>query len=429
MKLRISKDVDKYIIYFTFAELLILRWILIGQDTILICACIFLCLRLAYLGKKKATRYRKILLFFIPILAYIVVLSIASPRFDRSVFFSNLYYMALPAIWISYFGYLLSSRRKLINECFENIRPVLNVYYFINFIVILFQRDGTYFLMPVDRIENIYYQDHLAGLLGIEGTHRLALFTVFIVLLNVRYLMINVRNHKVKYGIVIYTIFIIITAFYTSALNDNNMLFLLLPLIILAFYMFTPGSSRGKIFNSMLIVFVIFAVLYFVSSSSYIADILGSRIGSVLNNVLETIGGSQTADERMIYLVYVFSQLNGWLLGSGFGTLQMRQDPGIVALGYQYRNWGMSDISPFIAMGGLIFYIGILLFYSNVLFSNKLENRERRYSLVFMFILTYYHQVLTHSTMTIPMCWILCLFALQRDISVKKIFPKRIKED
>lgn len=429
MKLRISRDIDKYIIYFTFVEILILRWILIGQDTILMCTCIFLCLRLAYLGKKKTARYRKILLFFIPILAYIVVLSIASHRFDRSVFLSNLYYMALPAIWISYFGYLLSSRRELIKECFENIRPVLNVYYFINFIVILLQRGGTYFLMPVDRIENIYYQDHLAGLLGIDGTHRLALFTVFIVLLNIRYLMINARNHKVKYGTAIYTVFIIVTAFYTSALNDNNMLFLLLPVFILAFYMFTPGSSRGKIFNTILIAFTIFVVLYFVSSSSYIADILGARIDRVLNNVLETIGGSQTADERMIYLVYAFSQLNGWFLGSGFGALQMRQDPAIVALGYNYRNWGMSDISPFVAMGGLIFYIGVLLFYSNVLFSNKSGNRERKYSLVFMFIMTYYHQVLTHSTMTIPMCWILCLFALQRDIAVKNIFPKRIKED
>lgn len=428
MRLRISRDIDKYIIYFTFVELLILRWVLIGQDTILMCACIFLGLRLAYLGKRKTVHYRKVILFLIPILVYMLIVSLANQGFNRSIFLGNLYYMALPAVWILYFGYLLSSRGALLEECFDKVRPVLNLYYAINFVVILMQRGETYFLMPVDRIENAYYEDHLAGLLGIEGTHRLALFTVFLILLNMRYIMKCWRLGELKGMSVCYTVFIALSAFYTSAINDNNMLYLLIPFFILAFYMYTPGSSRGKMFKIPLLLFGVICVLYIVANSSFIADVLGSRIGRVITNILTTVGGEDIADERMIYLALAVSKLSGWALGTGFGTLQMRQEPTIVALGYQYRNWGMSDISPFVAMGGILFYVGLTLFYSSVLFSNKGEGRERKYAFFIMLIFSYYHQVFTHSTMTIPMCWIIVLFALQKSMPPTRDAARRCIE-
>lgn len=413
MSLKITRDVDKVLIYFTFLEMLFLRWLLIGQDTILLCSCIFIVFRLLWIHRTVGWNYKKNIYLLLLLLIYMFLSSISRVSFNGKIFCNNLYYMFLPAVWISYFGYLIRCRLELLDNCFENLRRPLNVYYIVNFVVILLQRGQTYFLMPVDRIENTYYEDHIAGLLGIEGTHRLALFTVFVILLNFRCIMRKIRNGKVPLMNSSFLIVVVVTAIYSSSINDNNMLFLLMPFFILAFYMYTPGNSRGKIFNTILLLFVIFTLLYFVTTSSYIAEVLGSRISSVITSIQKTTNGTQISDERMIYLVFALSQMNGWLFGVGFGSVNMRQDASIVRLGYQFRNWGMSDISPLVAMGGVIYYIVLLCLYANILIAGKSEKRGRKYAFIIMLVLTYYHQVLTHSTMAIPMCWIITLFKLQ----------------
>ena len=412
-KINSLKDIDKYLIYFMFLEMLFLRWILIGQDKIILYLCIILVLRMIFHRNAMVILKNKLYLLLL-LIGYILLNSFSRSGFTNDKFLVNLNYLIPPLIVIVYFGYIIAQRLSLVETCFLKLRVPLNIYYIINFFVILEQRGETYFLMPVDRIRHMYYPDHMAGLLGIDGTHRLALVTVFVILVNMYYTISKKCSRQKQVLTIIYIIITIITAFYTSALNDNNMVYLLIPIFIFLFYMLDKNNTRNKWFKVFAALLFSCITLYIVANSSLLTETLGSRIGSVIKNIFTIFNSSEIKEERAIYVLYSLVQLNGWFIGQGFGTVQIRLDPSITALGYDYRNWGMSDIASLIAIGGLIFYIAIVLIYSNLISHKRESRRIKKYVMVIMFLLTYYHQVFTHVTMMIPMCWIIALFVLQQ---------------
>lgn len=409
-----KNDIDRYLVFFSFLEMLFLRWVLIGQDTIILLYCCALTFRLLTLppGYRKSLTGNFLLFVLTGLL--LVFNGVFRDGFDGGVFLKNLNYILLPAVVIFYFGYIISNRLEMLEDIFLALRGPLNWYYALNVVIIMLQRGETYFLMPVDRIDNAYYPDHMAGLLGIDGTHRLALVTVFVILLNMYYL----KKHKTltrgkKLLNIGYLAFAVVTALYVSAINDNNMVFVLLPLLILLYLMVGYRNTKSNVFKLMLLGAAAIVGLYIVFNTSLLSAFSSIRINNILNSFFGVFKGTGTGDERMKYLLLVFEEYGGLFLGTGFGSLQMRRDPAIVALGYEYRNWGMSDIAPFIAMGGLACYIWILYLHARTCAANQKLKRLRKYFAVIILILTYYHQVLTHATMAIPMCWILAMFALQ----------------
>lgn len=415
LKVKLQPDIDRYLVYFSFLEMLFLRWLLIGQDTIIALYCGLLVCRLLLVprGYRRTLGMNAVLLS--ATIFFIVLNAVFREGFESSVFLKNLNYMFYPAVVIFYFGYLTSCKPALLEDVFSRLRRPLNLYYAVNVAVIWLQRGETYFLMPVSRIENNYYPDHMAGLLGVEGTHRLALVTVFVVLLNLHHLQKNgglsPRKKLLGWG---YLVFVVATAFVVSAINDNNMVFVLLPLIVVLYLMAGFRNTKRHLYWAMLICAAALVGVYLLFCTPLLSLFGNVRISSILNSFFKAFRGEGTGDERMRYLFLVFEDYHGLGLGTGFGSLRMRRDPEIVALGYIYRNWGMCDMAPFLAMGGLGFYIWSLYLYARLLTGKQELKKLRKYFAVIILILTYYHQVLTHATMAIPMCWILAVFALNR---------------
>jgi len=250
----------------------------------------------------------------------------------------------------------------------------------------------------------------MAGLLGIDGTHRLALVTVFIILLNYYYMKNSALDKYKKIINICYLLIIVVTALYSSSLNDNNMVYVLIPAFLLLFYMIDYRNTRGNLFKLIVVGVIGIVLLYFLFNTSLFPAFSNIRIYAIVKDFFGMFNQTGTGDERMLYVLLALTKYKGFLFGSGFGVIQMRQDPAIIALGYDSRNWGMSDIAPFIAMGGLAYYIWMLMLNARIFVTNHRYKKLKKYILIIMLILTYYHQVLTHPTMTIPMCWIIALF-------------------
>lgn len=418
-------DIDWYLIRFTFIEMLFLRWLLIGQDTIKNLFFVILVARLLMLTKNKIREGLKYIHFWLFALTYIILngLFLVSP-INWLVFRDNIWVLAIPAVIYMYFGYLLECKGDEVKKAFLNWRVFFIVYYIVNYFIILRQDGNTYFLMPAERITNTYYKDHLSGLLGLDGTHRLALFTVFILLLNLYDLKSLPRRKRMIR--IVEDLIIMGTSIHVSSLNDNNMLYVLMPLFIILFYLANKGNQRGTWFKITLGILAILFITYNVFTNDYIADLIGGRINKSLINAFSFVQGGNVDDERIMHLIYAFTSCNGFLFGKGFSGMRMRHDETIVAMGYIYRNWGMSDIAPLIAMGGLIFYIAYLALNTITVVpsQNQVSRRARKYIFIIMLIFSFYHQVLSFWTMSIPTCWIICIFYFQIKKMVKAIGQK-----
>lgn len=392
MKLRICVDIDKWLLYFTFLEMLLLRWVLVGQDTIIYIFCTIIVFRLFLLSKAQKRKCLKNLYLIALIYIYIIFRSLFASPVNWKFLFDNLRTMSLPLIIIIYFGYLITAKRKLVQDTFLNLTSFLNFYYVINTVIILIQYNIKFFLMPTERITNNYYQDHLAGLLGIEGTHRLAAFTVFLVLMNLYKIGVEKKGTSSRLLAYICVAMIIVVAFYTSAMNDNNMMYILIPVFLLLYYMTDSKNSRGKIFKVAVGCVVAIIVVYLVANTSILNNLGDIRIASIFKNTVQGIRGGALKDERFTHLIYALVQNKGIFLGVGFASLRFRQDSTITAVAYIYRNFGMNDIAPLISLGGFLFYALYMGAITKIIVPIKAQRRTRKYIFVILLIFTYYHR-------------------------------------
>ena len=109
----------------------------------------------------------------------------------------------------------------------------------------------------------VYYPDYIAGFFGINGTHRLTLFCIFFICLN----MYVYKFKKVKYykRIPLFVLLISLLLFALSTQNDNNTFFILYPLFALFLYsiLYTIDYKRiGRLYG---IFYIHMAVLMIVS--------------------------------------------------------------------------------------------------------------------------------------------------------------------
>lgn len=406
MTLKVKKDIDIYLVAFTFLEMLVLRWILIGQDTIKLLFETILVGRLIYIHHKKTTASRQMVMLAFLMLAYIFLRTLVNVEVNCDTFLNNSKYFVESIIIFVYIGYIYSVKSDSVEELFFSLRPFLNIYYFVNIVIILLQYKRKFFLMPAGKITNSYYPDHLAGLLGIEGTHRLALFTIFVLLLNILFLStIPFKSFRFVW-ILAECVLIVVTAFLISTINDNNMVYLLIPGFLFLYYAVDSKPKPGRWIGIIVLGVIVMIIVGFVLTGDMFRNYLGGRIGSALTKVFDIFIYGQTGDERLTHLIYAFSNCDGVAFGKGFDAICVHRDPSITELGYVYRNWGMSDIAPMIAFGGIWFYLGSVMATAKILVS-----KERGFLLYWgcvasLLVLSYYHQIYTSWTMAIPACWI-----------------------
>lgn len=290
----------------------------------------------------------------------------------------------LPGISIALYFYLANSD----NSKFKNFIKTfsfyfINIYMLINAIIMIIQLNNNYFLM-FHASNNLYYLDHITGMIGPNGTHRLSL--VYIIGIYINYLYLN-DNNKIKCLFArIMIIFFITFSIYFSSLNNNRAYYFLLlifalPLIIKALKIVKKKSKA--LFKSFIA--LILGIITFLSFYNFNPNFKKFIDDSIITEVFENTAnrfnastqGDNISEERLDLFMYAIKNGNGLYLGKGIGKVAILGDPTMPA------HFGLSEITSRVYNGGIIYVILITIVYYSIIMT--LFKEKKLYLKIFIF--------------------------------------------
>lgn len=244
---------------------------------------------------------------------------------------------------------------------------IFNIYFLINIPILLKQIGNTYFLMR-NFEQNPFYQDHITGLIGANGTHELTFYWIMLILINMyRY---SVKKEKALLAVnILYCIFMVII----SSQNDNTAFFMIFPLIIIQYFLKDILNKRKLLSNLIklsvfLIAFMAIGwVLYYENTN--VNEFVNSRVVEKLNQYgiihdeSKKLEQDWTDDEERIALYkYAIKEGNGYGIGKGIGSIESYGDPSMP------DHFGMSEISLRTYEGGIVYLCGYIVLFSYFLY-------------------------------------------------------------
>ncbi len=352
--------IDKLFIILLILQVLIFKW-LINKDIIFYLS-ILIIYRIFYtiLKRKKIYKFNYFNCFCICLLIFIVILNILLFGIGDYFIYNFIRGIFTNIIILFYFSWLIQANREgLKNFFFKEIFWLFNFYFVINIPIILLQLNGTYFLMKYTE-NNPMYEDHITGLIGSSGTHRLTFFWIVLMLLNL--LKINREKNRT---LTIVSIFYFIFMVFVASLNDNTAFFFLFPLAIVIYFF----SNVKKINTTTLLKLIRGGVIVIITGIIIYLSIPSAKVfvnDKVVDKLIQyqIIGNYDnrtdiTDDEERIELYkYALEYGNGRGFGSGIGSIKSYGDLSMP------RHFGMSEISIRVYEGGIIYLISIILVFS-----------------------------------------------------------------
>lgn len=392
--------IEKFIMYILIFNLLFERWMLpidLSKYIYLVIGCY-----IAYQYLIRGIKVTKGVTFMTLASVIIISMNIMLHGCNSSFMSSLIMYGIGNSVIIIFFIYMISYKEWYINNFFINkVRKIFNVYFIINIPIILRQLNNTYFLMRFYD-NNPMYEDHITGLIGSSGTHRLTLYWIALVVMNISYYM-KERKKSTLYLMIFQIIFMVVI----SAQNDNTCFYLLFPLIVIQVIIYYGIKEKASRFKSIIVLLgIIVSLCYIISSNSEISEFLNTRVkGKVLQLTgnIDQYDNRKEEEERIELFKYSLSYGNGYTSGMGIGTVKYA-DPTMPS------HFGMSEISIKVYEGGIVYFSYLIILYSYLLF----HNFSRKNLLVFLLIvinltiLAFYTQVFKCSQLIIPLIFI-CL--------------------
>ena len=307
-------------------------------------------------------------------------------------------------------------KKYIINPSFI----IMNIYYFINVLVIFRQiQDPTFMLRNFTN--NTFYIDHLDGFFGGNGTHKLAFFQLFCLFLNS--LFFTDENKKKRIASKVLFVLVLITSCYVSVYNDNRMYFFLLIIFIAPMLKkFSFGRIKNKtirinkknILKTMIILIstiAIFFGLYFENSNfrNFIKeDLYEQYIERTINKVTGSIKeNNNSSEERIELLEYAVNE--GKIIGKGIGSVNTGTANNIK------KHFALNDINIRVYTGGIVFALLMIYIYSHyygTLFINK-SLLMRIYLFITVLISAIYFQPFTYPVQTMIFSNVYLLMAMK----------------
>lgn len=419
-KIKITHNfLDAVIFYVILYYILFGIWIGAGINQIqnvIVCLCIarslFYCIR--------SRRLYGQLILYVVVLTVFLGLNFLTHN-SNSLFWENMYYIISCWSIVIYIAILLKSEGRWLEKFMIQISKIVNIYMCINIIVMFFQLNESYFLIDKNRIPSVvYYPDYIAGFFGINGTHRLTLFCIFFICLNMYiYRFRMVKQYK---KIPLFVALISILLFALSTQNDNNTFFILYPLFALFLYsiLYTMDYKRiGKLCLVILGSVIILEVI--VSTNSHLLQEISDRLGDIVQ--VYVFGNKNVWDERTELMTYALTHGKGFLFGSGIGSVKMYSELSISS------HWGMNSLMTFTYFMGvvpLILYAALHI----IVLTNSIGSYVQKTKLIiqlgllvlFMLVIQYC-QVLSEMNLMILFTMIVSLFVL----TAKKLYNEKIE--
>ena len=242
--------------------------------------------------------------------------------------------------------------------------PLLNAVYVVHLYILSRQIQGTGFMIKASWLaKNSYYKDQCSGIFGFNSTHSCALFSVFMLFLNLNYLT-EIKGRYRRLLFITYTLAAEAVMLYCAAFSDNIALFVLTPFFVVLYY-YLSGKELGilsfvrkhikQIAVFLIIIVLIGLALLSVPAVTKTAETVYGRVYRVLYFNDTGVKGS---NERLAILVDALSQPFGWLFGYGLGEQPWK---GLDLLGY--RHFGISSIGSTTYLCGLWAFAALMAFY------------------------------------------------------------------
>lgn len=375
------------IIYY-FIEVCILHWLTL-DDSIKYCSILLIGTILSYkfFYKKEKIKINKLttLLFFLFII-YILINILFTE--DHSIIVSRIIYYIITPISIYSFFIFLTENIKIDEKYIKKTIPIiLNIYFFINIPILIIQCQGTGFLMLNlnSNYSNHLYVDHISGLLGLDGTHKLGLLTIAVIFVNIYSAL---KTKKMKYYII--TIIDIIFILVLSLYNDNKALFIVLPLVLLPVFYSILKIQNNKLFKGTFVVLsicILGVIIYMLIPNVQI--FLEEKIFYLFD---ENNSNNFEEQERTFVVKYSLEEGNGYLIGKGIGCKMPKLEP--------KAHFGINDMSILIYEGGVIYLILWILIITELLYKcvcGTDKNLKIKIAIfLYTFLFAYYDQIITN---------------------------------
>ena len=362
------------------------------------------------------------LVLYIVVLAVFFCFNFLSHNNNTSLFWDNMNYIINCWSVVIYIAILLKNEEKWLEKFLIRISKIVNIYMCINIVVMLLQLNESYFLIDKSRIPSVvYYPDYIAGFFGINGTHRLTLFCIFFICLNMyiyRFKMVK-QYKKIPFFVSLVSVLL----FVLSTQNDNNTFFILYPLFALFLYsvLYTINYKRiGKLCFGILGGIMLLIVI--VSTDSYLLQAISDRLEDIIQVYI--FRNKNVWDERTELMTYALAHGKGFLFGSGIGSIKMYSDLSISS------HWGMNSLMTFTYfMGGVpvVLYAAMHI----MMLTNSIDGHVKKkkiiqigFLILFMLIIQYC-QVLSEINLMILFTLIISVFVL----SINKLYNKKNIEE
>lgn len=342
------------------------------------------------------------------------------------VFKSNFLAVTYTLIYSYYFVFLVRRKEDWLKEYFINSFWILNWYFAINCVMLLYQAYIYGFLTGSAVVLNLQFADLISGLFGAYGTHYLAFFSVFIILYN--YYIYNGKFERPLkqaggFFLGIYFVFNLII----SILNDNKFYYILLALFIFMLYMCAyitrkPNKvslKQVEFWSVVLAGSIVFAFIINSDSESLKSvrdayNMLVDNITVIYKNKTIVAGSS----ERFYLIYYAFRYYRGISTGYGLGAYGFDD-----MTAFSFYHFGLSDLGTFLCLGGIVFTLPLFVYY--VLSYLAIFRKEQRTIMcdIGVNFLTLIIAIYTTSFRmpTLQVDVILCLLMLRFAVSVIKI--------
>lgn len=423
MVIKVNKKINIYnIIYFLsfYAILfciLFLKWFNNSSPDkfILIATCILLIMNVKnhnkHINKKQ---YLHFILLMITILYIIInILFSDSNKYAMSYLID---FTLIPYMSLSFIAMLKSKQNKeLENKILNSLFWILNIYNIVN-IFIISKQISTPGFMVRNYTSNTFYTDMIAGLLGANGTHKLTLFYLICLFLNI-YNFDDNKKYKRISAKIFFTI-TLISSLYISNFNDNRtyyfiLLVYMLPLII---KYIRKNFIRNKIQKYKILKLMIFIpgiilslnILYNNNADfkNIIDETVKKNIERTFGNISRTSDNEKGGEERLELLKFALNEGNGYSIGTGIGSIPVTGDT-------VSSHFGINDCNVRIYSGGIIFLLLIILVYTNRIYQlfDKKNNYYRVFIIITLIILSFYTQVFSYCDKTILAMFIYYIIA------------------
>lgn len=287
--------------------------------------------------------------------------------------------------------------------------PLFNIILILNYIVMIVQYAFPGILVAAHSGFKVMPVDLISGLFAYGSTHVVALFTVFVVVLNIFARMSGVGSW---YTNAVYQVSLTIFSILFSELNDNKALWFFLPLTLIVIgsvYLWTKRETLGIKFLAVVTLVIATAMLmYWIIPTihSFVDDNIVKSIQIAIRAFSPT-AYANGSDERFKIIAYAFCLPEFWMLGDGIGAA------GLYEASYRgFPHFGQTDFGSIGILCGCWYYLIIVLLFSRSVLPEGMRRASIRMLVAFLVIcFSLYTQPFTQVRIALPAIMVCVVFA------------------